>query len=139
MSIGERRKPEARGQPGYLRADTVPQGDTDSRQGIYHINAAGTVTQGQIVGCCATISEAHLEPVLEAILHQFPFRIRRFHRDNGWEFLNRQVEKLWNKMLVSEFTKSRAQRTTDPGCAATSFTASGITRSYPKISDKTVL
>ncbi len=52
VSIGERRKPEERGQPGYLRVDTVPQGDTDSRQGIYHINAAGTVTQGQIVGCC---------------------------------------------------------------------------------------
>ena len=46
-------------------------------------------------------------------MHQFPFRIRGFHCDNGWEFLNRRVEKLWNKMLASEFTKSRAQRTTD--------------------------
>ena len=113
VSIGERRKPQPRGQPGYLRVDAVHQGDTDSRKGIYHINAVDTVTQWQIVGCCETISEAHLMPVLEAILHQFPFRIRGFPCDNGSEFLNHRVKKLLNKMLVSEFTKSRAQRTTD--------------------------
>ena len=113
VSIGERRKPEPRGKPGYLRVDAVHQGDTDSRKGIYHINAVDTVTQWQIVGCCETISEAHLMPVLEAILHQFPFRIRSFHCDNGSEFLNHRVKKLLNKMLVSEFTKSRAHRTTD--------------------------
>jgi transposase len=113
VSIGERRKPEPRGRPGFLRVDTVHQGDTGSRKGIYHINAVDTVTQRQIVGCCETISEAHLMPVLEAILHQFPFRIRGFHSDNGSEFLNHRVEKLLNKLLVSEFTKSRANRTTD--------------------------
>ena len=113
VSIGERRKPQPRGQPGYLRVDTVHQGDTASRKGIDHINAVDTLTQWQIVGCCETISEAHLEPVLEAILHQFPFRIRGFHSDNGSEFLNRRAEKLLHKMLVSEFTKSRAHRTTD--------------------------
>ena len=113
VNIGERRKPQPCGKPGYLRVDTVHQGDTGSRQGIYHINAVDTVTQWQIVGCCETISEAHLLPVLEAILHQFPFRIRGFHSDNGSEFLNYKVEKLLNKLLVSEFTKSRANRTTD--------------------------
>ena len=113
VSIGERRKPQPRGQAGYLRVDTVHQGDTQSSKGLYHINAVDTVTQWQIVGCCETISEAHLAPVLEAILHQFPFRIRGFHSDNGSEFLNRRVEKLLNKMLVAEFTKSRANRTTD--------------------------
>ena len=113
VSIGERRKPQPRGRPGYLRVDTVHQGDTTSRKGIYHINAVDTVTQWQIVGCCETISEAHLTPVLEAILHQFPFRIRGFHCDNGSEFLNHKVEKLLNKLLLEEFTKSRANRTTD--------------------------
>ena len=54
-----------------------------------------------------------LLPVLEAILHQFPFRIRGFHSDNGSEFLNRHVAKLLHKLLISEFTKSRAHRTTD--------------------------
>ena len=64
VSIGERRKPEPRGQPGYLRVDAVHQGDSGSGKGIYHINAVDTVTQWQIVGCCETISEAHLLPVL---------------------------------------------------------------------------
>ena len=65
------------------------------------------------MGCCETISEAHLIPVLEAILHQFPFLVRGFHSDNGSEFLNHRVEKLLHKLLVGEFTKSRAHRTTD--------------------------
>lgn len=113
VGIGERRRPDPRGRPGYLRVDTVHQGDTDTRKGLYHLNAVDTVTQWQVVGCCETISEAHLIPVLEAILHQFPFRIRGFHSDNGSEFLNRRVAKLLNKLLVGEFTKSRPHRTTD--------------------------
>ena len=113
VSIGERRKPDPRGQPGYLRVDTVHQGDTPTRPGLYHINAVDTLTQWQVVGCCETISEAHLIPVLEAILHQFPFLVRGFHSDNGSEFLNHRVEKLLHKLLVGEFTKSRAHRTTD--------------------------
>ena len=113
VSIGERRQPDPRGQPGYLRVDTVHQGDTETHQGLYHINAVDTVAQWQVVGCCETISEAHLVPVLEAILHQFPFLVRGFHSDNGSEFLNHRVEKLLNKLLVAEFTKSRAHRTTD--------------------------
>ena len=91
------------------------QGDTDTRKGLYHINAVDTVTQWQGVGCCETISKAHLIPVLEAFLHQFPFRIRGFHPDNGSEFLNRRVAKLLNKLLVGKFTKSRAHSTTDNG------------------------
>ena len=113
VAIGERRRPDPRGQPGYLRVDAVHQGDTQTRKGLYHINAVDTLTQWQVVGCCETISEAHLLPVLEAILHQFPFRIRGFHSDNGSEFVNKCVAKLLNKLLVSEFTKSRAYRTTD--------------------------
>lgn len=113
VGIGERRQPDPRCRPGYLRVDTVHQGDTDTRKGLYHLNAVDTVTQWQVVGCCETISEAHLIPVLEAILHQFPFRIRGFHSDNGSEFLNRRVAKLLNKLLVGEFTKSRPHRTTD--------------------------
>ena len=66
-----------------------------------------------MAGCGLLRSEAHLLPVLEAMLHQFPFRIRGFHCDNGSEFLNHKVEKLLNKLLLEEFTKSRANRTND--------------------------
>lgn len=112
VSIAERRRPDPKGQPGYLRVDTVHQGHHDGKPGLYHINAVDTVTQWQIVGCVETISERHLKPVLEAMLHQFPFQIRGFHCDNGSEFLNRTVAALLNKLLV-EFTKSRAYRSTD--------------------------
>jgi hypothetical protein len=113
VSIGERRVPEPQGRAGYLRVDTVHQGQHDGQPGVYHINAVDTVTQWQVVGCAETISEQHLIPVLEAMLHQFPFRILGFHCDNGSEFLNRTVVKLLNKLLVEEFTKSRAYRSTD--------------------------
>jgi hypothetical protein len=113
VSIGERRQPDPQGQPGYLRVDTVHQGQHDGQPSVNHINAVDTVTQWQVVGCTETISERHLIPVLEAMLHQFPFRILGFHCDNGSEFLNQNVVKLLNKLLVEEFTKSRAYQTTD--------------------------
>ena len=113
VSIGERRQPEPKGKPGYLRVDTVHQGHHDGKQGLFHINAVDTVTQWQVVGCVETICESHLIPVLEAMIHQFPFRILGFHSDNGSEYINENVVKLLNKLLVEEFTKSRAYRTTD--------------------------
>jgi transposase InsO family protein len=112
VAIGERRKPDPQGEPGFLRVDTVHQGHHDGKPGLYHINAVDTVTQWQVVGCVETISERHLLPVLEAMLHQFPFRIRGFHCDNGSEFINHTVARLLEKLRV-EFTKSRAYRTTD--------------------------
>ena len=112
VSIGERRRPDPRGEPGYLRVDTVHQGDRDGEKGVYHINAVDTVTQWQVIGCAAKISEQFLIPVLEAILHQFPFRIQGIHTDNGSEFINHTVARLLEK-LRAEFTKSRAGRSQD--------------------------
>ncbi len=112
VSIAERRRPEPEGRPGYLRVDTVHQGDWDGAKGVYHINAVDAVTQWQVVGCAERISEAYLLPVLEAILHQFPFRILGFHCDNGSEFINQAVARLLEKLLI-EFTKSRANRSQD--------------------------
>jgi transposase InsO family protein len=112
ISIGERRKPDPQGQPGYLRIDTVHQGDWNGVKGVYHINAVDAVTQWQVVGCVGRISEQHLLPVLEAILHQFPFKIEGFHSDNGSEYINHEVEQLLHSLLI-EFTKSRANRSQD--------------------------
>ncbi|MSV30124.1 MAG: integrase [Bryobacterales bacterium] len=113
VSIGERRRPEPQGRPGYIRVDTVHQGQHDGRPGVHHLNAVDTVPQWEVLGCTETIGERCLIPVLEAMLHQFPFRILGFHCDNGSEFLHQTVVKLLNKLLVEEFTKSRAYRTTD--------------------------
>jgi len=94
ISIGERRRPDPRNQPGYLRIDTVHQGDWEGVKGVYHLNAVDAVTQWEVVGCVARISEHHLLPVLEAVLHQFPFRILGVHTDNGSEYINASVAQL---------------------------------------------
>jgi len=112
VAIGERRRPEHRGQPGYLRVDTVHQGDWDGAKGVYHINAVDTVTQWQVVGCTSRISEACLIPVLKGVLEQFPFQVLGFHADNGSEYINHRVAKMLEK-LQAEFTKSRACRSQD--------------------------
>src|SRR5580658_4809809 len=75
VQIGERRKPEPNAQPGFLRIDTVHQGDSPEGKGIYHINAVDEVTQWQVVLATPRISEAWLMPLLESILQQFPFVI----------------------------------------------------------------
>ena len=114
IPIGERRKPRPQGRPGYLRIDTVHQGDRDGVKGLYHINAVDEVTQWEIVAATSQISELWLIPVLEQILEQFPFVIRGFHSDNGSEFINYTVARLLEKLLIEQ-TKSRAHRSGDNG------------------------
>ena len=118
VAIGERRKPEPCGQPGYLRLDTVHQGDTAEAKGVYHINAVDEVTQWQIAGATPRISELYLVPLLQGMLRQFPFRILGFHTDNGSEFINRTVAELLNKLLIEQ-TKSRPRQSGDNGLIET--------------------
>jgi hypothetical protein len=112
VSIAERRKPDPQGKPGYLRVDTVHQGQQDGKAGPYHINSVDTVTQWEVLGCCQAISENHLISVLQEILAQYPFKILGFHSDNGSEYINHRVAEMLNKLLA-EFTKSRPCRSTD--------------------------
>lgn len=114
LAVGERRRPEPAGRPGYLRVDTVHQGDREGVKGVYHINAVDEVTQGQVVGCTPAISEAWLKPLLESMLKQFPFVIRGFHSDNGSEFVNHTVANLLGKLLIEQ-TKSRPRHSNDNG------------------------
>jgi transposase InsO family protein len=112
VSIGIRRKPEPQGRPGYIRVDTVHQGDLNGEKGVYHINMVDAVTQWEIVLCVEAISEAHLAPVLAIALAMFPFLVVNFHSDNGSEFINAVIAKLLNKLLIEQ-TKSRSNRTND--------------------------
>lgn len=118
VSIGERRRPDPQGQPGYVRVDTVHQGDRPAAKGVYHINAVDEVTQWQIVAATARISEVWLEPVLASLLRQFPFPIHGFHSDNGSEFINQTVARLLNKLLIEQ-TKSRPRHSNDNGLVET--------------------
>jgi hypothetical protein len=70
VAIGERRRPDPGGRPGYLRVDTVHQGDTENGKGVFHINAVDEVTQWEIAASVERISETYLEPVLVTILTQ---------------------------------------------------------------------
>jgi len=72
------------------------------------------VTQWQVVGATAYISEAWLIPVLKAMQRQFPFQILGFHSDNGSEFINHAVAWMLNKLLVEQ-TKSRPRQSNDNG------------------------
>jgi hypothetical protein len=110
--IGERRKPRPEGRPGYIRVDTVHQGDWDGTKGVYHVNAVDEVTQFEGVASVERISERYLIPVLESLIDSFPFIIKGFHADNGSEYINKRVAGLLNKLLI-ELTKSRSRRTTD--------------------------
>ena len=116
VGIGERCKPITNGEPGYIRVDTVHQGDQDGIKGVYHINAVDEVTQYEIVLSCSRISEHFLIPVLTEMLKAFPFDIKGFHADNGSEYINHQVAKLLNKLHI-ELTKSRSRHSNDNALA----------------------
>ena len=83
LAIGQRRKPTPEGQPGYLRIDSVHQGDLDGKKGVYHLNAVDEVTQFQAVICVEKISEAYLRVALGELFTAFPFVIRGFHSERA--------------------------------------------------------
>jgi hypothetical protein len=116
VRIGERRRPRPEGRPGFLRVDSVHQGDLDGIKGLYHINLVDEVTQFQFIGSVERISEHFLLPVLEALLNAFPFLILGFHSDNGSEYINARVAALLEKLHV-ELTKSRSRRSNDNALA----------------------
>jgi transposase InsO family protein len=118
IAIGVRRAPAPDGRPGFIRIDSVHQGDRDGVKGVYHINAVDCVTQWELVATCEKITEAYLLPVIEALLDAFPFRILGFHADNGSEYINHQVARMLDK-LAAEFTKSRPRHSNDNGLAET--------------------
>ena len=128
VAIGERRPPNAEGKPGYIRVDTVHQGDQDGDKGVYHINAVDEITQFEIVLSCQKISEQFLIPILTEMLETFPFNIQGFHADNGSEYINHKVAKLLNKLNI-ELTKSRSRHSND-NALAESKNASVIRKTF---------
>jgi hypothetical protein len=110
--IGERRKPFPEGKPGYIRVDSVHQGDREGAKGVYHVNLVDEVTQWELVGSVEGISEAFLAPLLEELLRSFPFTVIEFHSDNGSEYINKVVADLLKKMLIEQ-TKSRPRQSND--------------------------
>jgi transposase InsO family protein len=117
-TIGVRRAPTPDGRPGFMRIDSVHQGDWDGIKGVYHINAVDCLTQWEVVASVQTIAENHLLPVIEQMLAQFPLEILGLHADNGSEYVNHRVAKMLEDLRV-EFTRSRPRRSNDNGLAET--------------------
>ena len=118
IPIGERVKPEPDGQPGYIRVDSVHQGDKDGEKGVYHINLVDEVTQWQVTVSVEGISERFLILALELAFKLFPFKIINFHSDNGSEYINHKVAGLLENMQA-KLTKSRPRRSGDNGLVET--------------------
>jgi len=116
VPIGERCKPRPNGQPGYLRIDSVHQGDMDKKKGVYHINATDEVTQWEVVVTVQRIQEEFTIPALKSLLKQIPFVVKGFHSDNGSEYINRYVAELLNKQMI-RMTKSRSRHCNDNALA----------------------
>ena len=111
-NIGERTKPHPDGKPGFLRVDSVHQGDLNGVKGVYHINIVDEVTQWEMIGCVPQITEEFMKPLLEDLIKQIPFKIINFHSDNGSEYINHDISEMLNSLMIKQ-TKSRSRRTND--------------------------
>ena len=114
--IGVRKAPRPNGRAGWVRIDTVHQGDLDGVKGVYHITCVDELSQWQVMACVQGISEAFLLPILALLIAQFPFVIKGFHSDNGSEYINGRVAKLLEKLLIEQ-TKSRSRHSNDNALA----------------------
>lgn len=115
-AIGVRKAPAPEGRAGFVRIDTVHQGDQDGLKGVYHITCVDAVSQWQVQACVQGISEAYLLPVLALVIAQFPFVVLGFHSDNGSEYINHRVAKLLEKLRIEQ-TKSRSRHSNDNALA----------------------
>lgn len=111
-TIAVRRAPLPEQRAGFIRIDSVHQGNLDGQRGLYHINAVDCVTQWQVVASVPTLTREHMLPVLAAMLAQFPFKVLGFHSDGGMEYVNHQVAELLESERI-EFTRSRPRHCND--------------------------
>ncbi len=127
--IGVRRAPRPLGRAGFVRIDTVHQGDLDGIKEVYHITCVDAVSQWQVQACVQGISEAFLLPVLFLVMAQFPFEIEGFHSDNGSEYVNGKVALMLEKLRIEQ-TKSRSRHSND-NALAKSKNASVVRKHMP--------
>lgn len=118
IPIGIRMKPKPEGRPGFLRVDTVHQGDKNNKKGMYHINIVDEVTQSEYVFSVPYINEKYMRDVLFELYIICPFIIVNFHSDNGSEYINKVVADILNRLHIKQ-TKSRPRKHNDNGLVET--------------------
>ena len=122
---GERRKPQPDGRPGFVRVDSVHQGDLDGRKAIYEINlvdvrplAVGghpVRVRGRRGGHLGALPDPRPGGPSGAVPLRdqgLPRRQRVAQRRAGSEYVNHRVAALLEK-LRAEFTRSRPRRSND--------------------------
>lgn len=82
LRLGRNLKPDARREPGYLSIRLVRAYSENELSG-YQICAIDGATKWRVLGCAESLREVHFSPVLEAVLHQFPFQIRGLRSELG--------------------------------------------------------
>ena len=112
VSIGVRMKPDPKGRPGCLRADTVHQGEYEGHKGVYHVNFVDELLQWEVPIAVEEISMGCMKDAVEEGLDLFPFSIWQFHSDPGGEYINEKVHGCLNKMTILQ-SKSRPGKCTD--------------------------
>ncbi len=115
-AIAARRAPVPDNRPGFIRIDSVHQGNFRGKDGIYHINAVDCVTQWEVIATVPALTHEHMLPVLRTMLDQFPFKILGFHSDGGSEYINYDVAKMLENDRI-DFTRSRPRRCNDNALA----------------------
>lgn len=103
---------KGKGKPGYIRVDSIHQGDQERQKGVYHINTIDELTQWEVIAATEKITEEYLLPLLEKTIASYPYRIINFHCDNGSEYINQKVAEMLNRLLI-KLTKSRPRHTND--------------------------
>lgn len=115
-AIAARRAPVPDNCPGFIRIDSVHQGNFRGNQGIYHINAVDCVTQWEVVATVPALTQEHMLPILRTMLEQFPFKTLGFHSDGGSEYINYEVARMLELERI-DFTRSRPRRCNDNALA----------------------
>jgi len=106
IPIGVTTKPNPNGKPGFIRVDSVFQGE------IYHIHAVDEITQWAIDFAVERISHECMQKALLSIIRQFPFKLHNFHSDRGSEYINYKVAKILEKLHIKQ-SKSRSNQHND--------------------------
>jgi len=67
-AIGVCKAPGPQGRAGYVRIDTVHQGDPDGVKGVYHITGVDAASQWQVGACVRddSLLPLHAEPMPQA-------------------------------------------------------------------------
>lgn len=112
IPIGIRMKPRPHGKPGYIRVDSVHQGDYERIKGVYFVNLVDEVTQMEWVFCVHSICAENIENILKVLLRICPYHILNFHSDNGSEFINKLIASMLNGEKIRQ-TKSRPRKHND--------------------------